>query len=124
MSFRVSRDDDGNIIPVEAETIRFEMPVTLKPLTVGDTYQLEGWGDASQSDWPIEDKVYMFQNNVLEVEGEDVDLPDDEDEALLEISEDFLPYHVDDIIITLIMESGLGEMFEDEGKKEAVAQMM
>lgn len=122
--FRVSRNEDGEVETVTTESPRMGFKIEMVPLTIGDTYQLEGWGDSSQSDWSLRDKAYMLRNNVVTIDGEDVGLPEDEDDAIEAVADGFKPYAVDDVILAIVLNSGLKDMVGENNEGKEIDEML
>lgn len=117
--FRVTRNEDDEIDPNEVESPRIGFEVEVIPLTLGDTYNLEGWTKEGQ-DFTDEDKIYMLRNNVVSVDGESLEVPDDEDEAVEYVVNTFSPYLVQDLVDSVQLGSGLESMLGKERMKEMV----
>ncbi len=112
--FKVNKDDEGNVLPVEGVSPTLGIEVKVLPLRYGESRQLESFGQPFVN-WSSEDKATLLSNNLVEP---DLNAEYDDGElTAMRLEEDFEAWFVEDMVQAVGVYSGLKRLFESaEGK--------
>ena len=117
-SFSVSRDNEGNVKPVEGATPLTGMEIKIRPITYGEAKQYKYFGERELQNWPFEELAKLLRNHVVEVDEQSMEDVTEEDVAGIE------GFALLDILHAITLYSGFGRVFEhmearaDSGKEE------
>lgn len=106
VTLRLRRDEDGNLKPVEGVSPRLGIEVVARPITYGQSRDIEKWGHPI-IEWTDEDKAKVLRENLVE--------PDEfADVTVEELYRDFEAFQVEDIVQAIAFMSGYGRFFEED----------
>lgn len=106
--FRLKRDKDGNLEPIEGKTPNFGHPVKVLPLTYGEARGLDSFGE-DLSSWSLEDRFYIVSEHIVEPEigaKDPIDMADNYD-----------PFTIEDFFQAVFLYSGIFRLFEAGGEQ-------
>lgn len=108
---RLKRGKDGRLLPVVGVTPTLSIPVKILPMTYGESRSYESFGE-NVYQWSDEDKMTVINAHILEPE---ISIEDVED-----MSENFDPWTIEDLVASVFVYSGMARLFEaSEGNVEA-----
>lgn len=105
-NLRVSRDEDGNLTPVEGESPTLGIPVKVIPITYGQSRRIEAFGKPI-IEWTDEEKLMVLKENLVE--------PDEfyeSDVTVEDFRNNYEAYKVEDLVQAVVVYSGLGHLFD------------
>ena len=110
IELRLQRDDSGELRSVDGLSPTLSMPVTVIPMTYGQSRSYKSFGDNVYM-WSDEDKMDVINKHVVFPEIKLIDVAD--------MHDNFDPFTIEDLVASVFVYSGMARLFITEGNEVA-----
>ena len=117
LTFRLHRDEKGEVMPIEGITPSLGIPVEVMPLTYGQSRLYKSFGE-SLFDWTDEEKFNLINDHIVTANEVELSIAD-----LQDMYDNYDAWTIEDLVQAVYIFSGLGRLYEgDEGNVDSEAQ--
>jgi len=118
LSFRLHRDEKGEVMSIEGITPTLGIPVEVLPLTYGQSRTYQSFGE-SLFNWTDEEKVRLINEHIVTANETEIFI-----NGVNDLYENYDAWTIEDFVQAVYLYSGLGRMYEGppEGNVDREAQ--
>jgi len=109
-TYRLKRDSDGNLVPIESVTPTLNTTIKCLPITWGQSKLWDSFGEPV-TQWTDEDKVSLINENLV-----DPELNGGDDLTVELLESNYEAFFIEDLVHGILMASGLSRILRSKGK--------